>query len=331
VLALVLAVLVWAIMWGNIAAEDKFKDVELHPKTSPRFVAYPEGTGRITLKVRGPRRELEEAQARLGSPASVDMPIADLEGKDYERVFLTDVSQLTVPFPPRLLLNFEEGEVAIEVFRLKESVVTFDRPVVDGVPLGMDYTVTLEPQTYPVVGPAHRVGQKIMPDHVDVSRLFPPDRARVFLPDPVVEPVSFNNWRSDDEYGKYRTDVVLPEVKATVRFFATGERSLRNLLVFWGQDGPLDGYEASVTGDLDPGYYSGRFVGAEADLDEVEQNHSSWWFVVRVPRDKLPTGDEPTTTPLPVEYVHTSALDYKRARFEPKEAKTLIVVIRRAP
>lgn len=315
VLALVLAVLVWAIVWGNISQEDRFEKVKLRPLTSARYVAYPE-QDEITLVVKGPRRELEEAQARLGSPAVVDMPIDDLSPEeDSTQIWLAEVDQLAVPFPARLLTGLDPVEIPVEVYRLKETVVRFMRPVVDGVPRGIDYSVVLAPETAKITAPSYKVESDIQPDHIDVVDLFR-DRGEGYLPPETTRDLSFDNWRSDPKQGRYRTEIALPAVKATVRFFATEKRSLSNPIVFWGPYGPLEGYEITVAGGLvQTGYYEGTFEGATADLDRLERDRSSWWFVVRIPGDKLPTDDTSSDDNIQVEYVHTEAFDGLRVKF----------------
>lgn len=326
VLALILAVLVWAIVWGNISDEYRFERVKLRPLTSPRYIAYPERDV-ISLLVKGPRRQLEEAHARLGSPATVDVPIADLEPNQEAYTFwLSEVDQLAVPFPARLLAGIDPIEVPIEVFRLKETTVRFTAPVVDGVPVGVDYEIVLEPDTYVITAPANKVDSGIQPNHLDVSDLFA-GREDGYLPPDAERTLAFDNWRNDPKQRRYRTAVELPTVTAAVRFFATETRAIRNPVVFWGPDGPLDGYEVTVSGGaVETGYYEGEFEGAVEDLDRLEQRRASWWFVVRIPRDKLPTTDAETNDNIHAEYLHTEALDGLRVRFK---APTFTVTIKK--
>lgn len=328
VLALILAILVWAIVWGNISKSDSFTRVKLRPLTSARYAAYPEQT-EITLLVRGPRRELEEAQARLGSPATVDVPIADLEPDEDSRfLWLSEVDQLAVPFPARLLTGLDPIEVPIEVCRLKESTVQFSKPVVRGVPLGIGYSVELEPADYVITAPANKVETGIPPDHIDVADLFQ-GRVEGYLPPDTKRRLAFDNWRNDAKQRRYRTEVELPEVTATVRFFAVEKRTLSNPVVFWGPYGPLEGYDVSVAGGLvQTGFYEGAFEGATADLDRLEDARNSWWFVVRIPGDKLPTDEASVDDNIRVEYLHTEALDGLRVRFT---GPTFTVTIKKAP
>jgi len=315
VIALILAVLVWAIVWGNISKEDSFQSVKLRPLTSARYVAYPEQE-EITLRVEGPRRDLEEARARLGSPPVVDMPIDDLEpDQDADRVWLSKVGQLAVPFPTRLLKGLDPAELPVEVLRLKETVVRFTPPVVGGVPRGVDYVIVLEPDSDVIIAPAHKVESDIQPDHMDMSDLFQ-DQEDGYLPPETTRDLAFDNWRNDPRQRRYRTEVELPPVTATVRFFATEKRELSNPIVFWGPYGPLEGYEVTVSGGLvQTGYYEGSFEGASEDLDRLEEEKASWWYVVRIPGDKLPTDDAETNDNIQVEYVHTEALDGLRVKF----------------
>jgi len=141
-----------------------------------------------------------------------------------------------------------------------------------------------------------------------------------------------DNWRNDPKQRRYRTEVELPEVTATVRFYSTEERGIRNPIVFWGPDGPLDGYDVSVSGgevEIEQGYYEGTFEGATDDLDRLEEARTSWWYVIRIPRDKLPAGDssEDANTNIQVEFLHTEALDGLRVRFR---SHTFTVTIKKS-
>ncbi len=332
VLALILAVLVWAIVWGNISVEDRFEGVKVRPLTSARYVAYPE-KDTIALLVKGPRRDLEEAQARLGSPATIDLPIADLEpDEESTTLWLAGVDQLAVPFPTRLLTGLDPVEIPIEVCRLKETIVRFAKPVVDHVPLGVDYEIVLEPDSDRILAPANKVDPEIQPNHLDVGDLFD-GREEGHLPPDTKRKLAFDNWRNDPKQRRYRTEVELPEVTAKVHFFATEKRKVRNPIVFWGPDGPLEGYEVSVSGgeaEIEQGYYEGWFEGASEDLDTLEKTErTSWWYVVRIPRDKLPADDSTEEDAnIEVEYLHTEALDGLRVRFT---GKTFTVTIKKGP
>ena len=303
--------------------------MKLRPLTSPRYVAYPEKDV-ISLLVKGPRRELEEAHARLGSPATVDVPIPDLEPNEESKLFwLSGVDQLAVPFPARLLTGLNPVEVPINVFRLKESTVRFAPPVVKGAPLGIEYEITLEPDGAVITAPANKVERDVQPNTLDVSDLFE-GRGDGYLPPDTRRPLAFDNWRNDPKQGRFRTEVELPDVTATVRFYSTEARKLRNPIVFWGPDGPLDEYEVSVSGgaaEIEQGYYEGQFEGATEDLDRLEEAKTSWWYVVRIPRDKLPTDDSSKDANIQVEYLHTEALDGLRVRFQ---RHTFTVTIKKA-
>ena len=81
--------------------------------------------------------------------------------------------------------------------------------------------------------------------------------------------------------------------------------------------------------DLDIGYYTGKFEGAEKDLATLASRSTrggSWSGSRRqAPRRRR----HEVNDYLPIEYAHTQALDPLRVRFPP--GATLIVVIRRTP
>ena len=166
-----------------------------------------------------------------------------------------------------------------------------------------------------------------------MARFFGEPDGRV-VPDPVEVDLAFDGWRSDPAERRYRTDVVLPTVKARVAFEPTGKRSIRWRIEFRA---PKE-YVVTPSGtdqDVEIGYYTGRFEGLEKDLVTLERSTNSWWYVVRIPEDKLPAEpgvDVPEY--LPVEYVHTQALDPLRVRFVGPQGSTtgatLMVTIRRA-
>lgn len=320
-LALVLAVLVWAVMWGRISDTDEVM-AKLEPRTSRQFVAYYDGEVRILLQ--GPRSELEEARQRLGG--RLVRNIDDLPpGKEYDRISLRDGEGFSFPFPHRLVDSITAIPDTVEVYRWKEIQVQFAPPGIDGIPDGVRCEITLNPPTSPVTAPAGKVGDTIEPDDLDLSDVFA-DRGVGALPDDVTRELVFDHWRSDPDEGRYRSDVRLPPVRATVHFLFEGACDIRNRIEFRHPKGYVVTPSAADP-DVEQGYYSGHFVGIEDDLRTLENDTGSWWFVVRIPQGKLPADEEDHTEDLPIEFVHVQALDGLRVRFV--EGATLLVVIRR--
>lgn len=322
-LALVLAFLVWAVVWGNISDPAEIT-VRLEPHTSSRFVAFHDGNARVLLQ--GPRAELEEARQKIGDALVVNL--ADLPpGKDHERVSLADGELFAFPFPRRLVQSVSVVPERIEVYRWKETQVRYVAPEVRGVPAGIGYDVILDPPASPLSGPAGKIGETIQGDPLDVADLFAQVGSGILPPD-AERRLTFDAWRDDSESRRYRTDVELPPVQARVRFHFTGRQAIRNRIEFRHPAG----FEVSAGESPDPdvvqGYYTGRFEGAAEDLRVLEERSGEWWFVVRIPADKLPADENDLTVDLPVEFVSTQALGSLRVSFV--ERATMLLVIRRS-
>ena len=322
-LALVLAVLVWAVVWGKISKPREIDLVDgLEIRVPKGFVAFHEGT--VRLKLNGPRSELEEAAQQIGRRLVVhleDLPHA----AEVERIPLDDVDQFAFPFPSRLVESVTVEPPEVEVFAWTESQVRFVRPKVRGVPLGVGYEVEIDPPSAPVAGPAGKVGDGIQADPLELDELFA-EGGTGFLPSDTRRPLTFNAWRKEPGERRYRADVELPPVAANVRFFFEGKRSISNRIEFKHPEG----YVVTVSDpDVQLGNYTGRFRGVEEDLTRLEKSLDSWWYVVRVPADKLPADDNEVTEDLRIEFVHTQSLHDLRVEF--LEGATQLVVIKRAP
>ncbi len=317
-LALVLAVLIWAVVWGQISIPDKV-NVYVEARTSATFVAYPEN--QVRFEFQGPRAEVEDARARLGTHVSVDVP--DLPpGEDRGDFVLNDPSQFSFPFPRRLVKGLLRG-TTVQRFRWEQKRVFFAQPQITGLLPGLTCEVTLEPESAMLRVPATTVQTEVVPDAVDVSKILEglPDDLDIR---PKLVPLSFNAWRKDPALEKYRAAVELPEVVATLRFHLLKGRELRNRVEF----SHPEGYE--VTPDeaeavIEQGYFVGKFQGVQGDLDRLAAEPDAWWFLVRIPPDKLPaeTGD-PETVYLEIEFVHSQKLDGLRVLFQPASATFVI-------
>ena len=153
-LALILAVLVWAVMWRRISRPEGPIEARLDLRTSERFRAYCDGTVRIRLD--GPRGQTEEARDILIS-SKVVVNVDDLEPGSNNDIVTIGKDQFAFRFPPRLVASVSDAKV--EVYRWREHEVAFALPGVHGVPEGFDSEVSLEPATGAVWGPAGKIGE----------------------------------------------------------------------------------------------------------------------------------------------------------------------------
>jgi hypothetical protein len=337
ILALVLALLVWAVVWREISAQDQPFEVRLDLETSPRFTAFYDG--RVELSLQGPRGEIEDARRALASPPVLNVRLPDLApGEDHREIQITR-EMITFPFPARLVgsvgLEGTSTLPAADVYRVREQQITFLDPPIEGVPSGIGYTISIEPRTHPVRGPAGKLGTgsgEIRPDPVDLAPYFP-DGSRE-LPGETRIRCKFNEWREDPKDGRFRARVDLPEVEVVLSFNLVATREITNRLMF---DIPPE-YEARA----DPseryaeGRYRGLFRGRHRDLDRLERAMDSWWFVVRVPPEKLPAenlnaegGQENVPEGFPIEFFHAGSLD--GLHVELVEREILVVTIQRKP
>ena len=111
-LALVLAVLVWAVVWRRISdSPDAPLMVKLDLRTSPGFAAFYEGE--VPLKLAGPRGEIEEAIVKLGSPYTLIVNVPDLETGDDDGV-------------PYMVLEYLEGSDLSEVLKMQGTIGVSD-------------------------------------------------------------------------------------------------------------------------------------------------------------------------------------------------------------
>lgn len=318
-LALVLALLVWAVVWREISTETEPLAVAVELETSERFMAFPRGDA--TMQLRGPRGEVEEARRALGTPPTVRVRLEDLpEGEAFREIAITR-EMYAFPFPSRLV-----GEIAgasADQFRVLEQPVTFLKPVVGGFPPGVKCNVVMDPTRAVVRGPAGHAGPAILPDPIDVSAYFPDDTRDIVPTEARVE-CTFNAWRAEED--RYRSALDLPRVTAVVRFSVIGEKEIRNRVQF---DIP-DGYEITPSQKNERyslGHYKGEFEGWQQDLERLKREDAKWWFVVRIPAAKLPAEGEEVTEDFPIEFFRSGSLDGLHVRLKTRE--TLLVVIRK--
>ena len=324
ILALVLAVLVWAVVYDTIATDTDPLFVEIELKTSPQYVAR--AREKAVLELRGPRGEIDKARQALGVPPRLEARIEDLPpGKDKETILLRR-EMVSFPFPTRIITSL--GLPEAEVHRMREDTVSFEAPRLTGVPTGFDYRVTLEPAMSPVTGPAGKVGARIRPNPVDVASVFEGLQGDLVPPTQRIR-LGFDDWRNDEKDRTYRAGVVLPEVVAVVDFFPTGRRKILNRVEYVVAEGfvvePHEGEE-----DFDGDRFNGLFEGHEKDLQALEDAKANelWWYVVRVPQDKLPTATgETTDANLDIEFFLASSMDKLRVRFASRTS--VLVTIRR--
>lgn len=324
-LALVLAVLVWAVVWGKISEPSRYA-VMLEPRVPQGFVAFHEGDVEIAL--RGPRAELEEAGQKLGERVVAVFEALEPD-EEWKLVTIGEGDRFQFPFPRRLVESVTARPPTVEIFAWKQTRVQFEAPEVSGVPLGIGYDVALRPRSYPVAGPAGKVGERIRPDDLDLGELF--DGTEEHLPrGPVARTLAFDTWRRDPQARRYREEVELPPVEASFTFYYEDEKDLRNRIEFRHPAGFVVTPSAPDP-DIEQGWYTGTFTGAQKDLAILadKANLDAWWYVVRIPESSLPAGDEKPTLALPIEYVHTQALDGLRVEYQ--EGSTIFVVISRLP
>ena len=333
ILALVLALLVWAVVWREISAQDEPFEVRLNLETSPGFAAFYEG--RVVLTLKGPRGEIDDARRTLSTPPILNVRLPDLAPKEDHREVQITREMVDFPFPIRLVGAVElEGTARLpraDVYRLRDQQITFLEPEVTGVPAGIGCDVVMEPLMHPVRGPAGKVGtdgDTIRPDPIDLSPYFPEEQKD--LPGETRLDCAFSQWRHDPTYERYRRGIALPKVEAVFRFSFEAEREIPNRLVI---EVPAD-YEVSA--DVTERYYAegryrGRFAGRQRDLDRLERSTDSWWFVVRVPNDKLPAeGEAPTREGL-VEFFHAGSLDDLQVKLVSSEVLVFGIKRREAP
>lgn len=236
---------------------------------------------------------------------------------------------ITFPFPSRIVSSISLPEV--EVHRLREETVAFQAPMLSGVPTGFDYRIQLMPAMSPVTGPAGKLGARIRPNDIDVSSAFESIEGGLVPPSQRIQ-LSFDDWRNEETSRSYRADVVLPEVFAVVDFFPTGKLQILNRVEYVVPEGfvvvPHEG-EVGFEGDR----FNGLFEGHEKDLDALEAAKASglWWYVVRVPLEKLPAaGEDEENANLDIEYFHASSLGSLRVRFASRTS-VLVAVRRKTP
>jgi len=319
-LALVLAVLVWAVVWRDISTQDDPVEVRLLLETSPRFTAIYDG--RVDLTLRGPRGEIERARRSLGTPPVLNVRVPDLAaGEDHREIQLT-WEMISLPFPRRLVqalsLEGTGGLPAANVYRVRERRITFLPPEIVGVPEGIAYDVVMAPAAAPVRGPAGKIGGPdgtITPDKIDLSGYF--REGAKDLPGETKIECAFDTWRTDPENGRHRAGVKLPTVQAVLTFRVTGHLEITNRLVF---DLPPE-YEVlcEPTERYAEGRYRGLFAGRQRDLDRLKKSTDAWWFVVRVPSDKLPAEDERTDAAISVEFFRADSLSDLRVSLATNE------------
>ena len=121
---------------------------------------------------------------------------------------------------------------------------------------------------------------------------------------------------------------MLPTVTATLTFTVIGTADLKNSIRFEHADG-------FVVATTDPRVAAGNYLretfkGPEADLKRLEENSDSWWYVVRVPDEKLPRDTPSETVALAIEFFHAASLGDLDVEFIPNPP-TLLVEIKRAP
>lgn len=328
ILALVLALLVWAVVWREIADQDEPFEVRFRLETSGGFTAFYEG--KVDLKLQGPRGEIEAARRSLPTPPVLNVRLPDLApGEDHREIAITR-EMIDFPFPARLVGALElEGRGRLPnaaVYRIRPQQVVFLAPAVTGVPRGIGYEVRMEPRSHPIAGPAGKVGTpagEIEPDAIPLAAYFP-EGARDLPGETRIE-CAFGDWRNDPENARFRRDIELPKVEAVFTFSFTATKEISNRVVL---DVP-DEYEvqASLTERYADGRFKGVFQGRQRDLDRLERSTDAWWFVVRVPTEKLPAEGETQDTEGLVEFFRAASLDDLQVELTAREI--LLLTIRR--
>jgi hypothetical protein len=329
VLALVLAVLVWAVVRRAITITmDEPLRVQVRPvlQSPDRFLAFPLST--VELRLRGPRAEIEDALTEIGSPPSIFVRVEDLQpGETSRRDIIRDRSLFDFPFRRRLVESV--GEPLIEIYRVEDRQLRVLTPKVRGLPEGFDVAVVLDQEYLAVRGPGDRIGTEILPDAIDVSAIFKDEREGI-VPLPHTFDVTFSDWRLDPDSGRYRGGVELPEVRAEVTFHAVGQVFVRNRIVIEADDRFEVTFSSSAPPQLnvEQSQYDGRFFGRKKDLDLLEATKDLWWFRVRVTPDMLPNEENPAPERrVPIEFVQVQTGESPRVLFTPPEG-TVIVLIR---
>ncbi len=333
ILALVLALLVWAVVWREIAKPDEPFRVELALRTPPGFTAYYEGDLELTLQ--GPRGEKDDARRVLGTPPVLLVRLPDLAvGEDHREVQITR-EMIAFPFPTRLvgsldLMGSSRLPIA-DIYRLVDEQAVFADPVVNNVPPGIGYTVRMEPRSYQVRGPAGKVAQedgRIQPDPIDLAAYFPEGSTDLPGETPLV--CAFNQWRQSPQERRYRQAVELPTVRAVFTFHIEATREIENRLVF---DVPPD-YEvtAALTERyVSEGRYRGLFKGRKRDLDRLERSLDAWYFRVFIPPEKYPAEGDQEDLSGSVEFFRSGRLDDLQVELEVRENLVVTIKRREAP
>jgi len=323
-IALTMAVIVWAVVWDAITVESDPIDTQLHLQTAANNVGFYEGKAWLVLK--GPRGELDEARRILGTPPTLEVAIDRLPAdKAYARIRLTR-EMISFPFPTRLVASLVLPEA--EVYRWEETAVVFLPPELRDRPEGIDAKISLDPAMGRVVGPAGHVGKRIQPDPVSVAPLFKGDGKDVVPPEQRI-PLTFDDWRSEPRERTYRASVALPAVTAIVRFFPTGQAEIKNRVDFLTPKGYTVTPHGSEAG-FEAGHFKGLFEGRMKDIQALTKAKDAWWYVVRIPADKLPS--EPGASQdanVPIEWFHAASLGGLHVRFASQAS--LIVTITRNP
>ncbi len=303
-LALILAVLAWVVVWRSIWGPIVKVEVRLDLRCSKAFAVYADGPA--TLELAGPQGEVESAREALGAPPTLVVAVPDLLPTESNHDFPITDEMAAFPFPKRLERELKAGYA--HEYRLTEEQVSFLEPGIlkvegaaRGLPEGVEAEIAVTPLTATVRCPKGIVGATIRPDPVNVDGFFPRGAADL-VPPPQTVRITFETWRNEAPYAELRRRVELPVVQATLTFHVVAQDDLTGRLVYEG----AEGYDVSVSNEnpeVEEGRWKQRFEGWKQDLDELKLQDKSWWFVVRIPPGKLPTGDAPVPLNVPVEFV----------------------------
>jgi len=303
-LAAVLTAIVWLSVRDTVVKERSIRNVEVRlvvdrDQATQIDAMLEDPYLRLDLTLHcTPREEQEALRALADNGHAVDVLVRGEPppGIEERELGASPHDRIQWPFPERLFgVTGPPVWPKGTVFRLTRKSLDVVQP--ETIPaaaelqaLGLEAEITIEPQTFEVVGPRELLEETLVADPIDLGEAVQ-DAQRIGTPLRV--PLTFEAWRARGARRNarqvYRSRIVagLPKVSALVVLKPVAEREILNDLVI-----ALDpAYEVEITDKPKAGVQptvksalSGRLSGRAADLDRLakEAGTGSWFWALRL-------------------------------------------------
>lgn len=289
--AIVLAFLIWAVVWNSIQEEPPPVKVEVRPdpRNPDAYAAFfPEGE--VELLFRGPRGEVERAIRALGSPPAVFVDVPDNPEGTGHFVFVAGVDQYRFPFSPRLVK--EVPEARIDVYRIVHKPVAVQKPTLLNVPSGYEYDIILEPEFLTLRGPSDALRAELRPDALDMEGEFTENRDPVAAP--ITRELTFAGWESEKDR-LIRSVVDLPPAQAVIRFHESQTEEITNRFEWILPDTVrIEDFTITMSEADIGGNYTGAFTGRKEHLQRFAEAKDRWAFRAPLLESQLPEPGQQT-------------------------------------